>query len=86
LVWLGRWSYSLYLVHPIALIVMRRYSPHLFETRLGWVFGFGAVLLFSYLFYLAVEKPSHALARRVRLFATGRVDALTVAEPTPKQA
>lgn len=61
----GSWSYSLYLVHaeggslPIKL--------HLANTEgvANWLLLMGSSLLFSYLFYTLVERPSHKLARRI---------------------
>lgn len=57
----GRASYSLYLSHPLALLV--------FDT---WAFGVAAVPLylvlvaaFTALFYLAIERPSHRAAQRL---------------------
>lgn len=54
----GRWSYSIYLVHVIvanALVFLDDLPPVVFA----------AALVGSYLFYLLVERPSHRLARRV---------------------
>lgn len=60
----GLWSYSLYLTHPITSIVWR--------DRLGsptGIFSYSAMMLFigvgAYAFYLAIERPAHALARRI---------------------
>lgn len=63
LVWAGKWSYSLYLVHAFAFAVMLRYGLFDFDSRLGWLAGFGLILLASYGFYRLVERPSHLLAR-----------------------
>ncbi len=59
----GRWSYSLYLVHPltIPLLALSGLTSHV------WLFRFHLTILLaalggSYLFYLTVEKPSHRLA------------------------
>jgi peptidoglycan/LPS O-acetylase OafA/YrhL len=69
LVWAGKWSYSLYLVHPIIIGVATGYLALSLGSRPQWLLVFGATLLGAYLFYLAVERPSHNLARRIPLFA-----------------
>jgi peptidoglycan/LPS O-acetylase OafA/YrhL len=67
LVWAGRWSYSLYLIHPIAVGVLVQYGLFAHPTRLGWLLALALVLLSAYVFYLAVERPSHRLARKIPL-------------------
>jgi peptidoglycan/LPS O-acetylase OafA/YrhL len=69
LVWAGRWSYSLYLMHPIVVGVLLASGYLSFESRIGWLIGMALVLLGSYLFYLAVERPSHHFARKIPMFA-----------------
>lgn len=67
LVFGGAWSYSLYLIHGSA--------PALYEKlhvpNLGLIVNYFALLalalLMSYLFYLVIERPSHRLARRIRV-------------------
>lgn len=60
--WAGGWSYSLYIFHPLVSStldnpdVLRFFSPEFPFTAL-------AALVASYFFYLAIEKPSHILAR-----------------------
>ena len=59
----GRWSFSLYLVHPIIWQMT-------FNFNIPWTFSNGVAalataLLCSLLFYFAVEKPSHIIARRL---------------------
>jgi peptidoglycan/LPS O-acetylase OafA/YrhL len=61
--WMGTWSYSLYLGHVLAqpLFQMIRGGP---DTSVGdWAFHMVFILAFSYLFYLAVERPAHWTAR-----------------------
>ncbi|WP_198024789.1 acyltransferase [Bradyrhizobium sp. Cp5.3] len=60
----GRWSYSLYLVHPVAFYGI---MPHLqiFANNKQWAFGVLICLIVAYAFYRAVELPSHRLARRI---------------------
>ncbi|MFT4230019.1 MAG: acyltransferase [Microbacterium sp.] len=74
---LGAISFSLYLVHePIVLLV-----AHLSDSaRLTLLIAVPASLVFAWMFWLVVERPAHALARRVREHARGgSSDAL----PTP---
>jgi len=58
--WVGRWSYSLYLVHVIVAaflaIRLRIENPMIVIP---------AALACSYAFYVAVERPAHNNARRV---------------------
>jgi peptidoglycan/LPS O-acetylase OafA/YrhL len=64
---LGKISFSLYLVHPIVLLSL----TFAFGNKVGWWAQFpvyiAAVVFLSWLFYLAVEKPAIQLGRRVRL-------------------
>ncbi len=61
----GRWSYSLYLAHPIVFFVMGTLKP-----RMEWLM-LGAALGLSYVFALLVEYPSHGLARMAAARFTG---------------
>jgi peptidoglycan/LPS O-acetylase OafA/YrhL len=69
--WAGAWSYSLYLIHPLAHSIVERLGGPLFqESRLHFVLPLVA-LLASYVYFLMVEHPSHQLAVRItnRYFA-----------------
>jgi peptidoglycan/LPS O-acetylase OafA/YrhL len=68
LVWAGRWSYSLYLVHPIVISVCAAYGLLAFESRRNWIVVLTLILLASYAFYLVIERPSHHLAKKISLF------------------
>ena len=61
----GKWSYSLYICHPIPLILFREvgYLPNY------CVLGLQILLscIFSYCFYLLIEKPSHRLVSKVKV-------------------
>ena len=62
--WAGGWSYSLYLIHNMVIAgfaAVRLAWPY----AMGWTAEFLAILLASYAFYAGVERPSHALARRL---------------------
>ena len=61
--WAGTWSYSLYLVHLLAVPIYGRLGVPNFGYFLNWIFLILFVLLCSYLFYLLVELPSHVAAR-----------------------
>lgn len=60
---LGNWSYSLYLVHPFAYFGVTPLLLAQFGLSRNRFLGICLALSISYLFYLAVEKPSHKLAR-----------------------
>jgi peptidoglycan/LPS O-acetylase OafA/YrhL len=79
----GAWSYSLYLMHWYGETIV----GYLGLTNLGglvdWFLIMAANLIFSYLFYLAVERPSHSLARKIKVRGTRQ----TVEQiPVPAQA
>lgn len=62
--WIGKWSYSIYLVHviacPLFYIIFPIASNH---GMVSWSLMIGFCFVVCYLFYLVVEKPSHWLAR-----------------------
>jgi peptidoglycan/LPS O-acetylase OafA/YrhL len=62
--WLGRWSYSTYLVHNIVIAAFIELGTSAHPVLL-WAPQLAAIGLASYLFYLIVERPSHWLAYRV---------------------
>lgn len=67
---LGKWSYSLYLIHPVTPLILVFFK--LDFLKLNHVALIGCALLFSYLFYKVVEKPSHRFSRFICLqFTTG---------------
>jgi peptidoglycan/LPS O-acetylase OafA/YrhL len=68
LVWAGRWSYSLYLIHPLVIALCVEYRVLIDGSRLSSVGKMALILACSYLFYLAVERPSHNCARRIARF------------------
>jgi peptidoglycan/LPS O-acetylase OafA/YrhL len=62
--WAGKWSYSLYLIHPVVpgLIVMQTWlRPNVLHSA-GSLFIIGCSLLAAYLYYVVVEAPFHRLA------------------------
>jgi peptidoglycan/LPS O-acetylase OafA/YrhL len=62
----GAWSYSLYLLHAQGggLFLSLNWSA---GKIVDWFLVMASSLAFSYLFYLLVEKPSHALARKIKV-------------------
>ncbi len=58
----GAWSYSLYVMHPAATRLTTPLFPTL-SSGAQWLVRIPLTLSACYLFYLAVEKPSHRLAR-----------------------
>lgn len=58
----GKFSYSVYLIHPTLFVVLELWMPLNMATYFLYL---GTVLGVSWLFYQAVEKPSHQLAQRL---------------------
>jgi peptidoglycan/LPS O-acetylase OafA/YrhL len=71
----GRWSYSLYLIHPLVIALCFKFLFLTQTTRLNSAVMMALILAASYLCYLVVERPSHNLARKIPLFYPD--------EPTP---
>lgn len=73
----GLISYSLYISHDIVGLYIRDTGLHLAAKYLDldsrffivlWVlFSIGCCIAFAYGLYLAIEKPSHALSRKIKL-------------------
>jgi peptidoglycan/LPS O-acetylase OafA/YrhL len=67
-IWLGRlgvWSYSLYLCHKTAMVLVNAtsFSSH---PSAAWFAEVAVALAISFGFYQIVERPSHLLAKRLR--------------------
>jgi peptidoglycan/LPS O-acetylase OafA/YrhL len=61
--WVGKWSYSLYLVHPIAYAILALIGiAEINSSEPYHLIRIASALVFSYCFYLAIEKPAHRLA------------------------
>lgn len=60
---LGKWSYSLYLFHPVVIFLASRIEGESFLVNGLTILMLGLVL--SWIFYIFVERPSHILARIV---------------------
>ena len=76
--WCGQWSYSLYLVHNMAVAMTPLSPAHLmlsWAVRVGLVFG-GALA-----FYAVIEAPAHWTARAAARQLTRRLPARGVSSP-----
>ena len=64
----GKWSYSLYLIHPAAATILLYIGFKSFqETHIYLILGCFVV---AYLFYLLIEKPTHLLAFKISKYFT----------------
>ena len=61
--WAGKWSFSLYLMHKIAISEIAEFPPNL-PVIFIWLLQLVGILGLSYLFFLLVERPCHRAARR----------------------
>jgi peptidoglycan/LPS O-acetylase OafA/YrhL len=66
--WAGKWSYSLYIVHGLVLVLYKGHNIHPYETILEWIFLLLSMLIGSYIFYLIVENPSRILSYKISRF------------------
>lgn len=64
--WAGQWSYSLYLLHVPISIRALSLLPKM-ESHVLWFVQMSVIMLITYVFYLAVEKPSHRLAKKISI-------------------
>ncbi len=67
----GAWSYSLYLVHHEGALLFDRLTPPNLWHGVMWFGAMASSLALSYAFYVLIERPSHRLARKVKLFGPG---------------
>ena len=70
--WGGQWSYSLYLVHGPMHAYLDNKEWITGGIWLEWWVQFLVILIFSYVFYLLIEKPSHQLARYLGKIVSGK--------------
>jgi len=75
----GLWSYSLYVMHVPGLELFEPTHFVNIGLILNWARRIVSILALSYAFYLAVERPSHWLARAL----SRRIRKLTSTELTP---
>ena len=59
---MGKFSYSLYLCHPLLYVILRRFINYNIFTYPVFIL---LTIAFSYGFYLVIEKPGHKLARHI---------------------
>jgi peptidoglycan/LPS O-acetylase OafA/YrhL len=70
----GKWSYSLYLMHgPAMTIFVHKLPMPNLGYALNWCAANGFIFMFSYVFFLVIERPSHRLARRISLRPRAKV-------------
>jgi peptidoglycan/LPS O-acetylase OafA/YrhL len=74
--WAGGWSYSLYLTHFFGAVLYSTYAPAFSSSYIDWAIKCVFVLGTAYGFSLAVERPSHSLARRLARRATAKAKAV----------
>jgi peptidoglycan/LPS O-acetylase OafA/YrhL len=67
LVMAGAWSYSLYLVHQQGMELIWRLGLPNLGVITNWFLTVMLGLAGAYVFYVAVERPSHRLARKIKL-------------------
>jgi len=60
--WSGRFSYSLYIVHPIAIIVLKSLID---VNSITYFLIIIFTIVLSYIYYLVIEKPSHKFATQI---------------------
>ena len=65
MVWAGAWSYSLYLMHAPALATVQRFHLVILGPLVDWIAVMAFVCVYSYIFYLVIERPSHQFSRRI---------------------
>jgi len=63
----GAWSYSLYLVHAAGMDLAGFLPLNGLIIQVRWVVTMSCSLLFAYVFYQIVERPSHKLARKFKV-------------------
>lgn len=64
----GKISYSLYLIHmPTSVIVIIALQHQIKNNFVLFPLCLAASILFAYLFYLLLEKPSMALAKKIKI-------------------
>jgi peptidoglycan/LPS O-acetylase OafA/YrhL len=61
--WAGRWSYSLYLSHILANTIFKHVPIPNLGFFINWACQMSFVLIFAFIFALALEFPGHAFAR-----------------------
>lgn len=69
--WLGKMSYSIYLIHPVvgAAVInfLSRYAHSTVQKLLILLAGLIVTFVSSYIMYLLIEKPSKKLSSKIKL-------------------
>lgn len=69
--WLGKMSYSIYLIHPVlgaaVINLLSRYAHTSLQKILILVAGLITTFISAYIMYLIVEKPSKKLSSKIKL-------------------
>lgn len=68
---LGKISYSLYLIHAIIGSAIINYLSHIYKTPLSKLvvilIGLAISIISAYIFWLIIEKPSQKIAQKIKL-------------------
>ena len=59
---MGKFSYSLYLCHPLSYVILNLFFTYNEFTYPVFIL---LTIAFAYAFYLVIEKPGHKLARKI---------------------
>jgi len=79
----GAWSYSLYLVHVQGMELYWRLPIPNLGYIFSWIGAMAGSLGVAYVFYILVERPSHRLARKVRVTKTAAVGEAELSPAVP---
>jgi peptidoglycan/LPS O-acetylase OafA/YrhL len=63
----GKASYSLYLIHPVVYCLVGRWTGGQSHGPIVWFLAMCGVCVGTSIFYFIVERPSHILAKKIRL-------------------
>lgn len=77
--WAGAWSYSLYLVHLVALHAAARVIPSSFPADARWPVQVAMMIAGGWIFGMLVELPSHGAAKKLAAMVRGRADSASKA-------
>ncbi len=78
----GKWTYSIYLFHLLTPPIYKALNLPVFTPIVQWFVQLFFSLTLCYIFYLLVERPSHALARKVGEILSPKTAKLKAIEPS----
>ena len=81
----GAWSYSLYLVHPEGVTVFHALHLPSFGRIIDWFLVMSCCLAIGYVFYFVVERPSHRLARKIKVKGMQQAAKVSQADAIPSE-